>query len=129
MAVRVLVVDDAPFMRHVVKKQLLAAGFEIAAEAAGGREAVVKYALTKPTVVLLDMELPENAGQFALEAIRATDPNARVIAVAGPSGNECLSKAVQLGAVEFTQKPYRIEKVSAVIGRVLQSSAGKSNTL
>ena len=129
MAVRVLVVDDAPFMRHVVKKQLLAAGFEIAAEAASGKEAVAKYALTKPTVVLLDMEMPENAGHLALEEIRLEDPTARVIAVAGPSGHECLAKAVKLGAVEFTQKPYQPEKVSAVIGRVLQRSSGKSKII
>lgn len=120
MAVRVLVVDDAPFMRHVAKKHLLAAGFEIAAEASNVREAVSKYVLTKPCVVLLDMEMPGNAGQIALEEIRSKDPKAKIIAVAGASGHDCLAHAVKLGAVEFSQKPYRREAVSSVIGRVLQ---------
>ncbi|MFQ5423419.1 MAG: response regulator [Phycisphaerae bacterium] len=128
MAVRVMIVDDAAFLRHVAKKQLRREGFEIAAEAGSGEEAVAEYATVRPHVVLLDMTLPGMGSLATLEALRGVDPKAKVVAVAGAGRHASLAEAVKAGALQYTRKPYRAERIRAAIDRALGRPSPRTAT-
>lgn len=119
MSARILVVDDAQFMRHLLKKCLTGAGFEIAGEAGNGAEAVTKYCELKPDLVTLDMVMPEVGGLEAIRRIRAVDDKARIVIVSAVDQRENLLEAVRLGASDYIVKPFDAERVAAAVCRAL----------
>ncbi len=119
MSARILVVDDAQFMRHLLKKCLTGAGFEIAGEAANGAEAVTRYCELKPDLVTLDMVMPEVGGLEAIRRIRAVDAKARIVIVSAVDQRENLLEAVRLGASDYIVKPFDAERVAAAVCRAL----------
>lgn len=120
MAARILIVDDAQFMRHLLKKCLVEAGFEIAGEAANGAEAVTRYAECRPDLVTLDMVMPEVGGLEAIRRLRAADPKATIIVVSAIDQRENLLEAVRLGAADYIVKPFDAERVAAAVCRALK---------
>ncbi|MEK6799817.1 MAG: response regulator [Planctomycetota bacterium] len=119
MATRVLVVDDAKFMRHMIKNILTGMGCEIVGEASDGGEAVDLYKQLHPDVVTLDIVMPKIGGIDALKAIRTSDPNAKVIMISAIDQREPLMEALKLGAVDYVVKPFEKDRVEEAIHRVM----------
>ena len=94
VATRVLVVDDAAFMRHLIKKILTDMGYEVAGEACDGEEACEKYKAIRPDLVTMDLVMPKMGGLDALKAIREEDPNAKVIVISAIDQREPLMDAL-----------------------------------
>lgn len=119
MATRVLVVDDAIFMRHMIKGILKGIGCEIVGEAADGVEACAKYLELKPDMVTMDLVMPNKGGLDALKEIRHQDPNAKVVVISAIDQRQPLLDALKHGAVDYVVKPFEKDRVEEAIGRVV----------
>ncbi len=115
MAKRVLITDDALFMRVTLKNILINNGYEIAGEAATGKESVDLYQSTKPDLVTMDITMPEMDGITALREIRKIDPNAKIIMCSAMGQKNIVLEAVSAGAKDFIVKPFQAEKVLEAI--------------
>jgi Response regulator containing CheY-like receiver domain and AraC-type DNA-binding domain len=108
---RVLVVDDAAFMRLSIKTMLEKNGFQVVGEAENGRIAIKKYAELSPDIVTLDITMPDMDGIEALKAIMKLNPGAKIIMITA-MGQECMVKeAIIAGAKGFLVKPFKEEAV------------------
>ena len=119
MATRVLVVDDAKFMRHMLKGILVGLGCEIAGEACDGVEACAKYIELSPDLVTLDLVMPKMGGIDTLKSIKAGDPGAKVIVISAIDQRQPLMEALKLGAVDYVVKPFEKDRVEEAIKRVV----------
>jgi two-component system chemotaxis response regulator CheY len=111
MAKRILITDDALFMRVTLKNILTQNGFEVVGEASNGREAVELYEQLKPDVVFMDITMPEMDGLAALKAIRAKDSNAYVVMCTAMGQKQIVLEAIQHGAKDFIVKPFQPERI------------------
>ncbi|HHX94588.1 MAG TPA: response regulator [Clostridia bacterium] len=111
MGKRVLIVDDAAFMRMMIKDILVKNGFEIAGEAANGFEAVEKYKEVRPDVVTMDITMPEKDGIAAVKEIMAIDKQAVIIMCSAMGQQAMVMEAIQAGARDFIVKPFQQERV------------------
>jgi two-component system chemotaxis response regulator CheY len=115
----VMVVDDASFMRAVLKKIILQSGNEIIAEAANGDEAITKYTETKPDLVLMDIVMPPTPrakdGIEALKGIISADPAAKVVMCSSMGQQALIAEALKSGAKDFVIKPFQPQKVMEVL--------------
>ena len=116
---RVMVCDDAAFMRMMIKDILTKNGYEIAAEAENGQKAVEKYPEAKPDLVLMDITMPEMDGIEALKAIREKDGNAAVIMCSAMGQQAMVIEAIQAGAKDFIVKPFQAERVLEAVKKVV----------
>jgi two-component system, chemotaxis family, chemotaxis protein CheY len=116
---RVLVVDDAVFMRKMVSDALARGGHEIVGEAGNGQEAIERYQELKPEVTTLDITMPEMDGIAALKAILDLDPTARVIMCSALGQESKVLEAVKAGARDFVVKPFQPERVLEAVGKAL----------
>ncbi len=119
MGNKVLVVDDAAFMRATIKKILTNNGFEVVGEAENGAVAVEKYKEVRPDVVTMDVTMPEMTGIEALQAIRAIDPKAVVVMVTAMGQKTMVTEAVMYGAKSFIVKPFQEEHIVKTLQQVL----------
>ena len=101
MASRVLVVDDAAFMRMMVKDILSKNGYEIVGEAENGMKALEKYQELKPDLVTMDITMPEMDGISAVKEIKKVDPNAKVVMCSAMGQQAMVIEAIQAGARDF----------------------------
>lgn len=124
MSGRVLVIDDLPFMRSLLRDVLSNAGFTVVAEAADGRQGMVAYARHEPDVVLLDITMPIMDGITALKRIMELDPQARVVMCSSLGEQEMILRAVRLGARDFVVKPFRPERVISAVQKALKNHSG-----
>ena len=115
---RVLVVDDAAFMRLRAAKVLQDNGHEVA-QAENGLEAVRKYAEWRPDAVLLDITMPEMDGLTALREIRKIDPHARVAMVTAMGQQAIVMEALKSGAKDFVLKPFQPDRVLSALQKLL----------
>ncbi|ABB33424.1 response regulator receiver protein [Geobacter metallireducens RCH3] len=115
---RVMVVDDALFMRNMLRGILEANGFEVVAEAADGAEAVVTYRDVRPDIVTLDIIMPVKNGIEALREIMAIDPHARVVICSAVGQESLVQKAQSFGARDFILKPFNPDRVKEIIKKV-----------
>ncbi|WP_238898877.1 response regulator [Clostridium sp. YIM B02500] len=109
---RVLVVDDAEFMRLALKSILQNCGFEIIGEADTGIKAVKLYNLLKPDIVTMDLTMPELGGVEAIKIIKSIDANAKIIVISSLSHEIQVKEAMLAGAISFIVKPFREDIVS-----------------
>ena len=112
---RVLVVDDAAFMRVSIKNMLTKNGFEVVGEAENGKVAVAKYQELTPDVVTLDITMPELDGLEALKEIMKINPKAVVIMVSAMGQESMVRDAVMSGAKGFIVKPFKEDAIVAAI--------------
>lgn len=119
MPTKVLVVDDAAFMRHMIKGILAEIGCEIVAEAVDGEDACEKYAAIKPDLVTLDLIMPKKGGLEALKEIRAKDPTAKVVIISAIDQRQPLMEALKHGAADYVVKPFEKDRVQEAISRVI----------
>lgn len=116
---KIMVVDDAAFMREMLKDVLRTAGHEIAVEAANGEEAVNLYKRVKPDLVTMDITMPEMDGLEALRAIKEHDPKAKVIMCSAIGQKSLVISAIQAGAKDFVIKPFHKERLLETVRKVL----------
>jgi two-component system chemotaxis response regulator CheY len=108
---RILVVDDAAFMRMMIKDILIKHGFEVVGEAANGLEAILRYKELAPDLVTMDITMPEMDGIAAVKQIKKMDPNARVIMCSAMGQQAMVLEAIQAGARDFIVKPFQADRV------------------
>jgi two-component system chemotaxis response regulator CheY len=115
---KVLVVDDAAFMRVTLRNVLAPAGYDVE-EAVNGAEAVVKYREVRPDIVTMDITMPEKDGIEATKEIVQSDPTARVIIVSALGQEKMVKQAILSGAKDFIVKPFQPDRVLDAISRAL----------
>ena len=115
---RVLIVDDAAFMRVLIRNIVSKNGYEVAGEAENGAVAVQKYAELHPDIVTMDITMPEMNGLEALIAIRKADPGAKVIMVSALGQESMVRDAVMAGAKGFVVKPFKEETITAALAKL-----------
>ena len=116
---KILLVDDAAFMRMMIKDILTKNGYEIAGEAENGAIAVEKYSELQPDLVLMDITMPEMDGIQALKKIRANDGNANVIMCSAMGQQAMVIEAIQSGAKDFIVKPFQPDRVLEAVRKVI----------
>jgi two-component system chemotaxis response regulator CheY len=119
MAKRVLIVDDAAFMRMMLRDILVRGGYEIVGEAENGQRAVELFRELKPELVTMDITMPEMDGITALKEIRAQDPEAIVIMCSAMGQQGLVIDAIQAGAKDFIVKPFQPERVLEAIKKAV----------
>lgn len=117
----VLVVDDAAFMRMMIRDILAREGYAIH-EAVNGRDAVEKYLEVRPDLVTMDITMPGMSGLEALQSIREQDPGARVLMVSAMGQQKMTVEALEYGAMDFLVKPFQPTKVLETVKKCLQAA-------
>jgi two-component system chemotaxis response regulator CheY len=115
---KILIVDDAEFLRVRISKMLSGEGFEIM-EADNGAKAVSMYKSTHPDLVLMDITMPEMDGLTALKEIRSFDPKARVVMLTALGQESVVLEAIKSGARDFVVKPFERDRVLTAISKLL----------
>jgi two-component system chemotaxis response regulator CheY len=108
---RLLVVDDALFMRKLIGGVALEAGWQVAGEASNGEEAVTLYQQLRPNLVTMDLVMPVMGGLEALRKIREHDPGAQIIVVTALDQKQALMDSIRDGALDFIVKPFERQRV------------------
>lgn len=116
---RILIVDDAMFMRASLKKLLVEHGYTVCGEAGDGKEAIAKFQELKPDVTILDITMPEMSGIEALRCIKEIDPSAKTIICSAMGQQAQLAQAIQYGAKDFIVKPFQEDRLLAAVEKVL----------
>ena len=116
---RVLVVDDAAFMRKMVSDALAKGGHEVVGEAGNGVEAIARFQELTPDLMTLDITMPEKDGLSALAEIVAADPSARVVMCSALGQEAKVLEAIKLGAKDFVVKPFQPDRVIEAVGKAL----------
>lgn len=115
----ILIVDDAAFMRMMIKDILTKNGFEVVGEAENGAVAVEKYKSLKPSLVVMDITMPEMDGIEAVRRIKEIDPDARIIMCSAMGQQAMVIDAIQAGARDFIVKPFQPDRVVEAVKKAL----------
>jgi two-component system chemotaxis response regulator CheY len=115
---KVMIVDDAAFMRIQIKNMLSKNGYEVVGEAENGLQAVEHYKELKPDVVTMDITMPEMSGLDALKEIIKIDPNAKVVMVSAMGQEVMVRDAILSGAKGFIVKPFKEEGILAAVKKL-----------
>ena len=116
---RVLVVDDAKFMRTLVKDALESAGHEIVGEAENGNQAVSMFKELKPELITMDITMREKDGLDASSEILKIDSTARIVMVTALGQEELLTRAIKMGVKDFVVKPFPPERLQQAVQKAL----------
>ena len=119
MAQRVLLVDDAAFMRMMLKNILVGAGYEIAGEGENGAKAVELYKSLKPDLVIMDIIMPEMGGIDAVREIMKINPAAKILMCSSMGQQALVVEAIQAGAKDFIVKPFQPANVLDALKKVM----------
>jgi two-component system chemotaxis response regulator CheY len=119
MSHKILIVDDAAFMRMMIKEILTKNGYTVVGEAQDGVQAVEKYKELRPDLVTMDITMPEMDGIHALKEIRSFDPNAKIIMCSAMGQQAMVIDAIQAGAKDFIVKPFQADRVVEAIKKTL----------
>ncbi len=122
MKTRILLVDDAKFMRMMLREILQNAGFEVVAEANNAKEAIRIYQEVKPDLVTMDIIMPGMSGLEAARAIIKLDPRAKIIMVSAMGQQELVKESLDDGASGFVVKPFVLDEVLEKVRKVLDHS-------
>ena len=116
---KIMLVDDAAFMRMMVKNALTKSGYDNFVEAQDGAEAVKKYGEEKPDMVIMDITMPNMDGLQALKKIREDDPNAKVVMCTAMGQEGMVVDAIKSGAKDFIVKPFNAERIVQTVNTIL----------
>lgn len=119
MPKKILITDDAMFMRVTLKNILTQNGYEVVDEAANGQEAVEKYAQHKPDLVLMDITMPVMDGITACRTIKGANPDANVVMCTAMGQKNMVMEAIQAGAKDFIVKPFQPDRVLESIKKLI----------
>ena len=116
---KILVVDDAGFMRMMIKNYLTKAGYGTIIEGEDGEKAVSLYKSEAPDLVIMDITMPNLDGIGALRAIKEADPNAKVVMCSAMGQEAMVMDAIKLGAKDFIVKPFKQERILETVSKLL----------
>lgn len=116
---RVLIVDDAAFMRMMIKDILEKNGFEVVGEASNGQIAVEMYKKERPDIVTMDITMPDMDGIEAVKQIKAFAPEAKIIMCSAMGQQSMVMDAIRAGAKDFIVKPFQADRVLEAVKKVL----------
>ncbi len=116
--IKVLIVDDAAFMRMAIRKVLEKNNFEVVGEAENGEVGVEKYIQCKPDVVTMDITMPEMSGIEALKQIKKYDASAKVVMVSAMGQEGLVREAILSGAKSFIVKPYKEDHIVQTLNSI-----------
>lgn len=116
---KILLVDDAAFMRKVIKDTLTKSGYTDLYEAVDGLDALEKYDEVKPDLVIMDITMPNMDGLEALKSIRGKDPNANVVMCSAMGQETMVIDAVRSGAKDFIVKPFKADRVLKTVTSIV----------
>ena len=116
---KILTVDDAAFMRRIIKTTLRRAGYTEIYEAADGIQALEKYNQIKPNLVLMDITMPNMNGLEALKAIRAADAGANVVMCTAMGQESMVIEAIRSGARDFIVKPFKPDRILNMVASIV----------
>lgn len=119
MANRILIVDDAAFMRMMIRDILTKNGYEVVGEANDGAQAIERFKELRPDLITMDITMPEMDGINALKEIKKIDPNAKVIMCSAMGQQAMVIDAIQAGAKDFIVKPFQADRVIEAIKKTL----------
>ena len=119
MGKKILLVDDAAFMRKMIKDTLTKNGYTDVFEAVDGADAVEKYAEIAPDLVFMDITMPNMDGLEALKAIKGGDPNATVIMCSAMGQEAMVIDAIKSGAKDFIVKPFKPDRILKTVQSIL----------
>ena len=116
---KILVVDDAGFMRMMIKNYLTKAGYETIIEGEDGEKAVSLYKSEAPDLVIMDITMPNMDGLEALKTIRGKDPNATIVMCSAMGQEAMVMEAIKEGAMDFIVKPFKPERIIQTVSKIL----------
>lgn len=116
---KILVVDDAGFMRKMVQTHLSKAGYTDFQEAEDGQQAVNTYFEIQPDLVIMDITMPNMDGIEALREIRSRDPRAKVVMCSAMGQESMVMEAIKLGALDFIVKPFKPDRIIQTVSKIL----------
>jgi two-component system chemotaxis response regulator CheY len=126
MSKRVLITDDAAFMREMLREIIAEGGYEVVAEAADGEEALERFNEHHPDVITLDIVMPGKSGLEVLRELMALDPSACVVMCSALGQEALVMEALEAGAKEYIIKPFKPDQVLGALNEALQKSADRS---
>lgn len=116
---KIMVVDDAAFLRAMLKDILVKAGHEVIFEASNGQEAVDRYKAVRPDLVTMDITMPVMEGVEAVKAIRKLDPSASIVMCSAMGQRNLIIEAIQSGAKDFIVKPFQANRVVEAVNNAI----------
>jgi two-component system chemotaxis response regulator CheY len=116
---KILVVDDAAFMRMMIRDNLKKNGYENIIEAADGEQAVQSYKAENPDLVIMDITMPNKNGLEALKEIKELDPNAKIVMCSAMGQESMVVEAIRSGAKDFIVKPFKADRVLKTVQGIL----------
>lgn len=116
---RIMVVDDAAFMRMMLKDILSKGGYEVVGEAENGLKAVEKYKELSPDLVLMDITMPELDGIGAVKQIKSIDPSAKIIMCSAMGQQAMVLESIQAGAKDFIVKPFQADRIIEAVSKTV----------
>jgi len=119
MAKTVLIVDDAAFMRMMIREILTKNGYEVVGEAENGAKALEKYKELNPDLVIMDITMPEVDGIQAVRDIKKCDENSKIIMCSAMGQQAMVIESIQAGAKDFIVKPFQPERVIEAVKKVI----------
>ena len=122
MKTRILIADDASFMRQMIREILEPEGFEIVAEASDGVEAVEQYEAVKPEIVTMDIVMPRRSGIDAVRDILERDPHAKVVMCSALGQETLVQESLEAGALDFIVKPFQPDAVVETLRRLIEKT-------
>ena len=116
---KILIVDDAAFMRMMIKDILTKNGFNVVGEAENGAKAIERYQELDPDLVIMDITMPEVDGIQAVKGIKKIDENAKIIMCSAMGQQAMVIESIQAGAKDFIVKPFQADRVLEAVKKVL----------
>ena len=116
---KILLVDDAAFMRMMLKNTLTQAGYTDLIEAEDGVKAVEAYTAEKPDLVFMDITMPNKDGLETLKEIKAMDPGATIVMCSAMGQETIVMDSIKSGAKDFIVKPFKPERVLSTVKKIL----------
>ncbi len=126
MKARVLIADDASFMRQMIREIIEPEGYEVVGEATNGIEAVDQFLELRPDLVTMDIVMPKRSGIDAVKGILAEDAQARVVMCSALGQETLVTEAIQAGAKDFIVKPFKPDAVIATLGKILDKQGDEA---
>lgn len=117
---RVLIADDAMFMRKSIRQVLESNGHEVVGEAGNGAETIQLFTELKPELIILDITMPGMSGIDALKGLRAQDPTAKIIICSALGQQEVIAEAIMSGAMDFIVKPFNPAQMIGAVEKALR---------
>ncbi|WP_325169601.1 response regulator [Bacillus sp. Au-Bac7] len=116
---KILVTDDASFMRMQIKEMVTKLGHEVVGEASNGREAIKQFIYLKPDLTIMDIVMPEMTGIEAIKEIKKYSRDAKIIICSSMGQKDKVLEALKEGAIDFIVKPFNPERFNSAITKAL----------